>query len=466
MSVMTGHRLEVLGPYLREAGRLTTIATPLILSSLVSMGVSVIDLLMMAWLGPQALAAGAVVSDYYSLFFYFFAGLIASTIAIVARAIGAGDKLKVRDTLHGAILVALLAGLAGLLIMWHADIGLRLIGIDESLIVAGQPYAQAMGFTFMALLGVNLMHYFLSAHGRTRAIFYASLLALPLNAVGNYLLMFGKLGLPALGLAGAGWSSLIATLFMFAFLVLALRSKHCIRDYGLLSRPRLRWASIGELLRVGAPIGVSNLGEMGVFLLATVVMARFGAEAVAAHIVALRLAGIVYAVPLGFAQAATVRVGLAIGARQQQDLRLVFVTALGIAAVVGTVYLMLIGLLRADISMLFLGADPAAAELILQASLFLLLLAVSQPMDCIGTVGNGILRGFKDTRVPMMFSMLAFWGVGFSVGVVLAFSLELGGTGLWLGLAGSSIAFGLMVIGRLAWHWRELSPGAPTLAVA
>lgn len=458
MKQIADRAFGALAPYLGEARKLSVIAAPLVLSSLVSMGVSVVDLVMMAWLGPQSLAAGAVVSDYYSVFFYLFVGLIASTTAIIARAIGAGDHREVRNTVHGGVLIALLAGLIGLLIMWNTDIGLRLIGIDASMIAIGLPYAQIMGLTFIALLGVNLLHYFLSAHGETRVIFYASLLALPLNALGNYALMFGNLGLPALGLAGAAWSSFVATSFMFVFLACALWARRCTADYDLLSRPRLQWSSIREILRVGMPIGISNLGEMGVFLLATVIMGRFGPEAVAAHIIALRMAGVVYAVPLGFAQAATVRIGLAIGARQSENLRIVFMTSLTIAAGVGVLFFSLIALFRADLSILFLATDQATAEMVMQASLFLLLLAVAQPMDCIGAVGNGILRGFKDTRVPMVFSLLAFWGVGFAGGLVMAFEYELAGTGLWLGLAGSSIAFGLLVIGRLLWRWREVLP--------
>jgi MATE family multidrug resistance protein len=321
-----------------------------------------------------------------------------------------------------------------------------------------------MGFTFIAMLGVNLLHYILSAHSRTKTVFYASALALPLNALGNYALMFGHFGLPALGLAGAGWSSLFAASFMFSFLLLTITKHHYAKHYHLFTRPQLNAKTLKEIIHVGLPIGISNLGEMGVFLLVTVIMGRFGAEAVAAHIVALRVAGVIYAIPLGYAQAATVRIGLAIGSKQYEQIRQVFFTSLIIAASVGVFYLSVIGLFRQEISWIFLEVDDLSQDMMVQASLFLLLLAISQPIECIGTVGSGILRGFKDTHSTMLFSLIAFWGVAFVGGNSLAFYLDMAGTGLWLGLAGGSIAFGLLVSLRLTLKWRELFPKQDVLA--
>lgn len=446
------------GQFLNEAKKLSGIASPLILSSLVSMGVSIIDLVMMAWLGPNTLAAGAIVSDYYSVFFYFFVGIIASSTAIISQGIGAGNYTQVRNTIQSGVFLVILTGAIGLCILWNTDVGLKLIGINDELVSTGLPYAQAMGFTFIAMLGVNLLHYILSAHGKTRAIFYASLLALPLNALGNYLFMFGNFGMPDLGLAGAGMSSFFAASFMFVFLIITLFRNAPIKQVLRSTRCHIELSNIKEVVRVGLPIGISNLGEMGVFLIVTVLMGRFGPEAVAAHIVALRMAGVIYALPLGYAQAATVRIGLAIGSRQFEQIRIVFITSLAIAASVGLLYLITIGLFRQEISLMFLDIDHSTREMLMQASLFLLLLAISQPIECIGTVGSGILRAFKDTQSTMIFSVIAFWGVAFVGGNTLAIYLDMGSTGLWIGLASGSMVFGLLVLMRLILKWRELFP--------
>lgn len=454
MSKMT--KASKISQVFTEIRKLSAIAGPLILSSLVSMSVSIIDLVMMAWLGPRFLAAGAIVSDYYSVFFYFFVGIIASSTALLSHAIGAKNNETVRATIHSALLLVFLSGLAGFFILRNADIALNFIGINPQLISDGMPYAHIMGITFMVLIAVNLIHYILSAHGKTNAIFYASLLAMPMNALGNYGLMFGNFGLPELGLAGAGWSSLFATSFMLILLISTIWRSGYTKKYHLLAKPKQLIKNSREIIRVGLPIGVSNLGEMGVFLLVTVLMGRFGAETVAAHIVALRMAGVIYAIPLGYAQAATVRVGIAIGAKKFEKIRVIFITSLIVAFTVGLLYLFSIALFRHEISLLMLTEDAASHEMLVQASLFLLLLAISQPVECIGTVGSGILRGFKDTKSIMFYSMIGFWGVGFLGGNILAFYFNFSGLGLWLGLAGGSIAFGALVLYRLVEKWQKL----------
>jgi len=443
--------------YIEEARQLSGIAGPLILSSLVSMGVSIIDLTMMAWLGAEPLAAGAVVSDYYSVFFYFFAGILASLSSLVSRARGARQTQVVTRITQAGFLMATFSGLIGFAIMWNSDASLHFIGIDNRLIETGLPYAHMMGLTFAVMLMVNLLHYFLSAHGNTRAIFIASLFALPFNALGNYSLMFGNLGFPEMGLAGAGLASFLAATFMLCFLLIAIVRQRNFRSYALLRQVNISLTEIYEIIRVGLPIGISNLGEMGVFLLATVLIGKFGTDAVAAHVVALRMAGVIYAIPLGYAQAATVRVGYVIGAREFEKVFTIIKTALIISLSVGILYLLLISSLRFEISTLFFDSSVNAQSIILQSSLFLLILAIAQPFETVGTVGNGILRGFKDTRQPMLFSMLAFWGCGFFGGIIMAFYLGWQGTGLWLGLAGGSMVFGTLIGLRLLWQWRSLN---------
>lgn len=446
---------ESMREFMNETQKLSAIAGPLILSSLVSMGVSVIDLAMMSWLSPRSLAAGAVVSDYYSVFFYFFTGILAALTALVSQARGAKDSATITKTTQAGFMLAIIFAAMGLGILWNTDISLRLIGIEETLIRTGMPYARMMGLTFGIMVIVNLLHYFLSAHGVTKAIFVASLFALPLNALGNYVLMFGSFGFPKLGLAGAGLSSFIAAFFMVGFLFTTIARKHYIRRYALLRIASISRQPFKEIFRVGVPIGISNLGEMGVFLLTTVLMGKFGAEMVAAHIVALRVAGIIYALPLGYAQAATIRIGYAIGAQQRDKISSIVKTSLAISASVGLLYLVFILLFRMEISTLFFTANDMPQNIVFQSSVFLLILAIAQPFDTIATVANGVLRGFKDTKQPMYFSMVSFWGIGFLGGIVMAFSLGLKGIGIWAGLAGSSVLFGLLVGMRLLWKYRQ-----------
>jgi MATE family multidrug resistance protein len=438
-----------------ETGKLSRIAGPLILSSLVSMGVSIIDVAMMSTMGPKALAAGAIVSDYYSVFYYFFGGIIAASATLIARALGAGDRAGIRRLTHCGFILVILLGITGLAIMRNTAPGLDLVGIKDELIMIGKPYGQMMGYTFVVMTGVNFLYFFLSAHGNSRAILFASIVGLPVNALGNYGLMFGHFGLPELGLAGAGLSSMFAALVMLVFMFVAMARKHYFSKYKLLRFTRIHLPSMGEFLKIGFPIAISNLGEMGVFMISTVMMGKFGAQAVAAHVIALRLAGVLYALPMGYAQAATIRIGFAIGARQKGKLLDIMKATIAISLTTGFLFLIMIAVFRFEISSLFISSDQAARDIVFQASLFLLLLAISQPLECLGAMGNGILRGFKDTRRPMVLSTIAFWGVGFIGGNILAFYYQLGATGLWAGLAAGSICFGFLIGTRLLFKWRQ-----------
>jgi MATE family multidrug resistance protein len=258
-----------------------------------------------------------------------------------------------------------------------------------------------------------------------------------------------------MGLAGAGLASLLAACLMVAFMLAAMAKQKYFRRYALLRFSGVRFDRLREIVSVGLPISVSNLGEMGVFMISTVIMGRFGAEAVAAHVVVLRLAGVLYSVPLGYAQAATVRIGFAIGAGQMNRATLAIRAAVFLALAQGFLFMAAILLFRHEIASLFAGSGEMAAGIVAQSGMFLLMLALAQPLECLGVVGNGILRGFKITRQPMYFSVFAFWGVGFVGGMTLAFNFGLAGVGIWAGLGAGSSLFGLLIGSRLLRQWKQ-----------
>ncbi|WP_455201061.1 MATE family efflux transporter [Kaarinaea lacus] len=427
------------------------IAGPLILASLVSMGISITDVVMMGWLSSDALAAGAAVSDYYSVFFYLTAGIIAAIAPIISQTLGARQSYKVRSVTQQGFMMAMVLTIPGATMVWNADVMLHWLGIEMYIVEMGKPYARMMAMTYFAMMAVNVCHYFLSAHGKTRIILFITATALPINALGNYALIFGNFGLPELGLLGAGLASLLSASYIF-FMMLFYTSHHpVLKRYRLLAKPfSHKHNYVPEILRVGTPIGISNLGEMGVFLFATVTMGVFGAEVLAAHTIALRLAGVLYAFPMGMAQAATVRVGYAIGEKSRESIFRIMKAALVLSVASGLVFLAGTLLLNTQIVGWFLNNQSVVA-IQTQATMFLILLAIIQPFDGVGCVGAGILRGFKDTQVPMYFSMLAFWGIGFIGGWSLAFLAGMQGMGIWLGLAGSAIAYSLFIGLRLYW---------------
>jgi MATE family multidrug resistance protein len=443
----------------RELAAQLRIAGPLMLASLVNMGMAITDVVMMGWIGPVALAAGAVASDLYSLVFYLCAGVIGAVSAIVSHARGAGQHRLIRRMIQQGFWAAGILALPGALAIWQAPKFLALIGVEQAVVSAAGEYAAMMAITLVPMLGVAVWRQLLAAFADTRCIFRVTLITLGLNAAGNYVFMFGKLGLPALGLAGAGLSSAFCAMFMFGALSFYVLRHPAYSRYRLLKgRMKPDRTRLLELFRIGFPIGVSSLGEVGVYLLSTAVVGIFGTAALAAHAVALRMAGVLYAFPLGLSQAATVRVGLASGAGDSTARSRAVRTALGAALAAGLLVVLLVVPARELIATVFIKGNGSASAIISQAAMLLLVLAAMQIFEYVGTVANGVLRGLKDTRVPMLISVGSFWGVATAVGIGLAFGLQQQALGIWIGLGCGAVAFSALVVARLRQHGFRISP--------
>jgi len=435
-----------------ETGKLIQLGWPLALASLINMAISITDVVMTGWLGQTALAATAAASDLYSIIYYVALGIIAALSPIIGQALGAGKRRTVRHACQQAFWAVALLCLPGTLLIWHSDLVLSLLRVKAAIITTGRPYAQMMAITFCFMLLSMVWHYLLSAHKRTRVIFRTTLVILPLNAVLNYLLMFGHLGLPPLGLAGIGLSSaLCATTTFVIYTVYVLQSPE-LRRYRLargLLRPRPD--TLATLFRIGIPIGVINLAELGVFLFSTLLMGTISVEVLAAHTVAIRMAGVIYALPLGLAQATAIRTAFSAGAGDRAALQTIFHSALRLAMLIGLGYLLLLGLFGEHIARLFLNAGSSSAATLQQAGLFLLILALCQPFACVGAAAGGVLRGLKDTRMPMLITLTAYWGLGFGTALLLAFVLGGGGTGIWIALALAESLVGMLLMLRIRW---------------
>lgn len=433
-----------------ELSALTKIATPLILSSLVTMSISITDVIMIGRLGTLELAAGAAASDFYSIFFYLAAGVAAAISPIIAQERGKHYFRNIKTTWSMGFIASWLMGVPAAIMVYNTAHFLAMIGVKQDIVLSAQPYAHMMAIAIFPMLSTTVMHYFLSACGRTRIILFVTALALPINIIGNYALLYGNWGFPQLGLAGAGIATAITGTFMFCSLLLYVFSQTQLRRilkfpfYISQAKQQFR-----EIIKIGLPIGVSHFGEMGVFLFTTVTMGVFGAEVLAAHTIALRMAGVFYAIPLGYAQAATVRIGYQIGQKDFTRLRQTIKSTLMLAFISGTVMMIILMVFKNNIAGLFLQPRDISQGVILQTGTFLLLLAIMQPAMSLGTIGAGILRGHKDTRIPMLFSISSYWGIGFIGALILAFIFHLSGAGLWIGLIAATACFSILILIRI-----------------
>jgi MATE family multidrug resistance protein len=275
-------------------------------------------------------------------------------------------------------------------------------------------------------------------------------LALPLNIFGNYVLLYGNLGFPKLGLAGAGIATAFTGTFMFLSMVGYVLVHPRLRRYLIYPSNIFNYFEyVKQIFKVGLPIGLCHVGEMGVFLFSTVAMGVFGPEILAAHTIALRAAGVFYAVPLGYAQAATVRIGYLSGQGNARAIRNTLQTIINLALVSGVLIFGVIIAVKNGLPQLVLDQQQITGVVAVEASMFLTLLALMQPSMNLGTIAAGALRGFKDTQMPMVYSLTRFWGLGFIGAMVLAFRFGLDGVGIWLGLLLATIVFAAAVLVRI-----------------
>ncbi|MGC9371202.1 MAG: MATE family efflux transporter [Paracoccaceae bacterium] len=426
----------------REAKTLLLQATPIAMLALVNMAMSVTDTVMAAAHGTGALAAVAVGSDFYSIVFYLVAGTIGGLAPLYAAASEAGDEERLKGLRSaGWAVVALVAALAASLV-WHAPSYLGHLGLDPELLAHGAGYTRAMALTLIPMAVTATLRCRLTAIERPGLLLRVTIAAVPLNALGNQILMNGFGGWAGYGITGAGLSSLLVSSFTaLALLVLGRRAG----DFG--AAPRIERGTVAEVLRIGLPIGLATLAEVGIFLSATLYAATLGAEAAAAHAVAIRTAGVSYIVSIGLLQATTVRMA------RSRDHRVTIATAMSVSAGAGaalcSLLLVAAALMTGGADGVDLGLRPALEA----AAPLVALLAASEFLGPANAAAAGLLRGCRDTRAAMLFSVFGNWCVAAPVAIALASGLAWGATGIWIGLTAGSLTASLLTIGRVPRLW-------------
>ena len=436
-----------------EAAATFRLAWPLILSNLAANAITTTDVLMLGWLGPEPLAAAALAINFYNVLLFTGVGLSVAISPMIAAALGR-RKGAARDSRRSFRM--------GLwLVSFYAAIGTLLLSLAEPLflLLGQEPSLSRMAGEFMAvlqwalwptLLGF-LMRNLLTAFDRAWVSLVVALGGIALNAFLNYGLIFGHFGLPALGLQGSALATGITNILMVAAQMLAaarlprLRMMHLFGHWW-----RSDWQRFRALARLGIPISLTWSFEVGVFSAAVFLMGLIDTVSVAAHVIALQLAALMFMVPLGLAQAATVRVGYAHGARDPLWAARAGRVAIAFALLFAFASALVMWLFPRPLAALFLDmSKPESTAVLAMAVQFLLIAAVFQIVDGAQVVGASILRGLHDTRVPMLYAAFGYWVVGIGAGAWLAFETPLKGRGIWIGLA-----LGLAIVAALMlWRW-------------
>jgi len=418
-----------------HVGQSLRLGMPLALSHLAVMGMTATDILMMGWLGAEALAAGALAGHMIGILYLIVNGISGAAAPLMARALGGGDAAVARGLLRDGLWLGLGLGAAAGLALWPMGLYLSWLGQPDTIALPAQAYARIALFNIPIAIIFSSLRGYAAVFGRPNLGLFAIVLGLMVNAAGNYGLMFGHFGLPRLELRGAAIATVGTEIFMIAVIVLAIRRVPDLRALGLQKYLPGR-TGIGEILRLGLPIGVMNFGEIGVFQAATFAIALFGAAQIAGHAVAMECAGIAFAIPLALRQAAEIRIGFYAGAGQHAALRRAARAVILAGTIGGLVLAATFWSSRAFIAGLFLDpGDGQNAAAFTAAIGMLVVLAIFQIADGPQQVFSGILRGLKDTRWPMIILLAGNWLVGAPLGLFLAFALGLQGAGMWTGMA-------------------------------
>ena len=436
------------GPKIEEARALGRLALPIMAIALVNMGMSLTDAAMVAWLfGADALAAVAVGSDLYSIVFYVGAGTLAGVAPFYPAAVARTDAAaRARLERIGWRAVALLAALS-VPVVWTAPVWLGGLGLDPALLAGGAGYTRAMALTLVPMLGVVLYRTLLTAAEKPRVFLKVTLAMLPLNAGANYVLMTGAGPLPVFGATGAGLASLLVAACSLGLLAFIAR-----RGRAPTAGPadRTDWAEFAAVLRVGVPIGIATVAEVGVFLGATLYAGRLGAADVAAHTLTLRIAGVAYAVPTALLAASMIRVARAEGLGDPRAARSVIAASLALSLVFGVVSFLILAGGAAPLASAFFDDSAAGLAAANLAVGLLVLLGGIEFAANPGLAAAGLLRGRKDTRAPMLYVLFGNWAVGAPLGLWLCEFHDLGITGIWVGLAAGTGTTTALMLARLA----------------
>jgi len=440
-----------------EARATITLAWPLILTNVAQTAMTTTDVLLMGRLGSEALAAGALGANLYFATMMFGLGLTTATAPMIARELGRkGHSVRdVRRTVRQGLWAAVVIVVPIWIVLWHAEEILLAMGQRPDLASQAGHYMHALQWSVLPFFFYLVLRSFISALQRPQWGLVIGVGGVVVNALAAWGLIFGHFGLPRLGLFGAGIATTLADTLMFVVLAIVVYADRKFRRYHLLGRFwRADWSRFVELWRLGMPIAATLVFEVAVFNASTFLMGLIGEASIAAHSIALQIASLSFMVPLGLSQAATVRVGHAFGARDVDGIRRAGWTALAMGTAFMAVAALVMVTLPRTLINAFLDLDvPANAPVVDLAVSFLALAALFQLADGGQAVAAGMLRGLHDTRMPMIYAALGYWGIGLVVGVVLAFVAKLDGVGIWIGLAAGLVTVAILLLTR--WLRRE-----------
>ena len=440
--------------YRKEFGKLFELALPLAMAQVAQNSTALVDTLMVGRLGEDSLAGIAIGATMFQFIHLVLAGVIQAVSPIVSQATGAQEVDKIERAVRQGFLIAVVCAVPCFCVYWNAAPILRWMGQEAHVVEMSSGYLRAISFgVFPALLTFSLRG-LLEGLSNTRPILVICLIGVGLNVFLNDVLMFGRYGLPALGLVGTGVASVFvhtSVFLMMAGYVWKRHSEHSVFERFLSPD----WLMIGEVLHVGVPIALTIFFEFSMFAICAFAMGAVGAKQLAAHQIAIQTASMTFMVAIGIGLATSVRVGIFAGKRNMAGAKIAGQVGMLVAVGAMSVMAVLFWTVPEVIISFYLDTSlPENRTVINYAVSFLAVAAWFQVADGLQVAASNGLRGLKETKVAMTWTLVAYWLIGIPAGAALGFKLEQfggwglgwGGIGLWYGLTIGLAAAALFLV--------------------
>lgn len=444
-----------------ELSQLFRLAGPIVATQIAWVAMLTTDTAMIGRLGPEPLAGASLSFMVFFIGYIICMGVTMSTAGLAAQAFGARQPRIVRRVIRQGLWVTILMTAPCIVGFAHMDALLIWTGQPPEAIPHAEAYMSTLMWCLPFGIAFTVLRNFVSALGRPMAALWVMLAGVPLNAFLDYGLIFGNFGLPRLELVGAGIATTVVNVLMMLALAAVIQWRRPFNKYQLFVRFwRPDWRIFRQIFRIGAPIAAISVMEAGFFIGAVFVIGQFGAVAIAAHMIAMQMPHITFMIPMGLSQAATVRVGHAVGRRDVAGAYRAGWSAISVGMLFATVMTGVVVSFPDLFAGLFLDTARAdSAEVLRLAVALLLLAAMFQIVDALQAVAAGALRGLNDTAFPMAIAGVSYWGLGAGSGIWLAFGAGLQTQGIWIGFVIGLTAAAVLMIWRFrAQQRRQFMP--------
>ena len=412
-------------------------AWPLGMSFLGTIAISTTDILFMGRLGAEYLAAGSIAIAVYLVIFLVCLGMVLPAGPLASQARGRGDAREIRRVIRIGLWITVTVSVPGLVALWFLPDILRLAGQQEELIGLAERYMRVFMWVLMPAVGYAALRCFLTALERTRAVMIIMWLSVGLNAILDYLLVFGHYGFPEMGIEGLGLASVLVNCFMLIAIIIVVRFMRPFRRFGIFARLwKPDWQIYRKFLKMGWPISLELLTEEGLISAGTLLVGLLGTREVAAHAIALQWASIAYMIALGLSAAASARVGFFFGRRDLGGIKRSCYATMIMAVAFMSAVAVCFYLWPTELAVVFLDPDTEnAGEVLALATVLIAIAAVFQISDGAQLVMSGALNGLSDMLAASIIGLCCYWGLGISAALLFGFYLGHGAVGIWWGMA-------------------------------